>query len=50
MIAVPAKKKNLPGGAMGDVTDPWARKKKANTWGRGSSEVKQRERSTSNSS
>lgn len=45
-----AKKKNLPGGAMGDVTDPWARKKKANTWGRGSSEVKQRERSTSNSS
>ncbi|VDL67692.1 unnamed protein product, partial [Nippostrongylus brasiliensis] len=44
-----AKKKLPSGSAMGDVTDPWARKKK-NTAIRGSHDGKQRARSSSNSS
>ncbi|KAE9419258.1 hypothetical protein Angca_004849 [Angiostrongylus cantonensis] len=46
------KKKAAQGGsAMGDVTDPWARKKKTKCWSRNkNSGGKQRERSTSNSS
>ncbi|KAK6027617.1 hypothetical protein OSTOST_06353 [Ostertagia ostertagi] len=44
-----AKKKVQSGGAMGDVTDPWARKKKTNTWSKNNSE-KARGRSSSNSS
>ncbi|WKX92707.1 hypothetical protein Q1695_010608 [Nippostrongylus brasiliensis] len=44
-----AKKKMPSGSAMGDVTDPWARKKK-NTAIRGGHDGKQRARSSSNSS
>ncbi|VDO25147.1 unnamed protein product [Haemonchus placei] len=44
------KKKVQSGSAMGDVTDPWARKKKATSWTKNNNEPKTRGRSSSNSS
>ncbi|XGW19942.1 hypothetical protein V3C99_003620 [Haemonchus contortus] len=43
------KKKVQSGSAMGDVTDPWARKKKATSWTKNNNEPKTRGRSSSNS-
>ncbi|KAK5969421.1 C3H1-type domain-containing protein [Trichostrongylus colubriformis] len=45
-----SKKKVQSGGAMGDVTDPWARKKKTNAGTKSNNESKTRGRSSSNSS